>query len=171
MPFSLLCGDLLSMCSPQTIEWIYRRPRWLTPTPTTTPKPAACWSSGRSSTTSYCFSVLASAMNRSIWVYLAKDQMIVRCKLLQLCWLKCHNMWQYLQKGGKSRLWVLHTAWKYFDELPIALYCASLAGSVSEICSLKVQNYEHLVFKKLAFKHLLQVNPTFCHVTNDAIAK
>ena len=36
------------MCSPRTIEWIYRRPL----TPTTTPRPAACWSPGTSSTTS-----------------------------------------------------------------------------------------------------------------------
>ena len=41
---------LLSMCSLQTIKWIYRRP-WLL-TPTTTPRPAACWSPGTSSTTS-----------------------------------------------------------------------------------------------------------------------
>ena len=40
------------------------------------------------------------------------------------------------------------------DELPVALSCASLAGSVSKICLLKVQNYEHSVFKKTAFKHL-----------------
>ena len=57
------------------------------------------------------------------------------------------------------------------DELPIALYCALLAGSVSEIHSLKMWNYEHSVFKKTAFKHLLPVNPTFCHVTNDGIGK
>ena len=57
-----------------------------------------------------------------------------------------------------------------FDELPVALYCASLAGSVSEIHSLKVQNYEHSVFKKMAFKHLLPVNPAFCRV-NEVIAK
>ena len=57
------------------------------------------------------------------------------------------------------------------DELPIALYCASLAGSVSEIRSLKVRNYEHSVFKKTAFKHLLPVNTAFCRVTNDVIAK
>ena len=38
------------MCSPRTIEWIYRRP-WLL-TPTTTPRPTACWSPGTSSTTS-----------------------------------------------------------------------------------------------------------------------
>ena len=38
------------MCSLQTIRWIYRR-QWLL-TPTTTPRPAACWSPGTSSTTS-----------------------------------------------------------------------------------------------------------------------
>ena len=53
------------------------------------------------------------------------------------------------------------------DELPVALFYASLAGSVSEICSLKVQNYEQSVFEKTAFKHLLLVNPTFCQITND----
>ena len=41
---------LLSMCSHQTIKWIYRRPWWLTPT--TTLRPTACWSPGTSSTTS-----------------------------------------------------------------------------------------------------------------------
>ena len=38
------------MSSPRTIEWIYLRPWWLTPT--TTPRFAACWSPGTSSTTS-----------------------------------------------------------------------------------------------------------------------
>ena len=57
------------------------------------------------------------------------------------------------------------------DQLPVALYCVLLAGSVSKIRSLKVQNYEHSVFKKLAFKHLLPMNPAFCRVINDAIAK
>ena len=38
------------MCSLQTIRWIYRRQWLLTPTPT--PRPAACWSPGTSSTTS-----------------------------------------------------------------------------------------------------------------------
>ena len=56
------------------------------------------------------------------------------------------------------------------DELPVALYCASLASSVSEIRSFKVRNYEHSVFMKTAFKRLLPVNPVFCHVTNDVIA-
>ena len=44
------CDALLSMCSLQTIKWIYGRPWLLTPTPT--PRPAACWSPGTSSTTS-----------------------------------------------------------------------------------------------------------------------
>ena len=44
------------------------------------------------------------------------------------------------------------------DELPVALYCASLAGSISEIHSLKVRDYEHSVFKKTVYKHLLQVS-------------
>ena len=57
------------------------------------------------------------------------------------------------------------------DDLPVALYCASLAGSVSEIRSLKVWNYEHSVFEKTAFKHLLPVNSAFCLVMNDGIAK
>ena len=34
------------------------------------------------------------------------------------------------------------------DELPVALYCALLAGSVSKIRSLKVRNYEHSVSRK-----------------------
>ena len=38
------------MCSPRTMKWIYWRPWWLTPT--TTPRLAACWSPGTSSTTS-----------------------------------------------------------------------------------------------------------------------
>ena len=42
-----------------------------------------------------------------------------------------------------------------------------LASSVSEIRLLKVQNYEHSVFKKTVFKHLLPGNPAFCCVTND----
>ena len=46
-----------------------------------------------------------------------------------------------------------------FDELPVALYCASLAGSISEIHSLKVQDYEHSVIKyKTVYKHLLPVS-------------
>ena len=45
------------------------------------------------------------------------------------------------------------------DDLPVALYCASLAGSVSEIRSLKVWNYEYLVFKKTAFKHYFRWIP------------
>ena len=49
-------------------------------------------------------------------------------------------------------------------ELPVALYRASLAGSVSEIRLLKVRNYEHSVLKKTAFKLLLPVNPAFCRV-------
>ena len=56
------------------------------------------------------------------------------------------------------------------DELPDALYCASLAGLVSEIRRLKVRNYEHSVFKKTAFNHLLPVNSAFCRITNDVIA-
>ena len=55
------------------------------------------------------------------------------------------------------------------DDLPVALNCASLTGSVSEIRSLKVWNYEHSVFKKTAFKHLLLVNSAFSRVTNDVI--
>ena len=34
------------------------------------------------------------------------------------------------------------------DELPVALYCTLLAGSISEIHSLKVRNYEHSVFMR-----------------------
>ena len=30
------------------------------------------------------------------------------------------------------------------DELPVSLYCTSLAGSVSEIRSFKVRNYKHI---------------------------
>ena len=56
------------------------------------------------------------------------------------------------------------------DDLPVALYYTSLAGPVSKIRSLKVWNYEHSVFKKTAFKHLLSVNSVFCRVTNN-IAK
>ena len=41
---------LLSMFLLRTIKWIYQRPWWLTPT--TTPRPAACWSPSTSSTTS-----------------------------------------------------------------------------------------------------------------------
>ena len=57
------------------------------------------------------------------------------------------------------------------DDLPVALFCASLAGSVSEIRSLKVWKYDHSLFKKTAFKHLLPVNSAFCRVINDVIAK
>ena len=42
---------MVSTCSTRTIDWIYRRSWWLTPT--STPRPIACWSpAGKSSTTS-----------------------------------------------------------------------------------------------------------------------
>ena len=40
-----------------------------------------------------------------------------------------------------------------------ALYCASLADSVTEIYLCKVWNYEKCIVEKTAFKHLLPVKP------------
>ena len=58
-------------------------------------------------------------------------------------------------------------------ELSVALYCASLAGSVSEIRLRKVWNYEKCVIKKTALKHLLPVKPqhsAFFRVTEHQVS-
>ena len=59
------------------------------------------------------------------------------------------------------------------DELSVALYCASLAGFVSEIHLHKIWNYVKCVIKKTALKHLLPIKPqhsTFFRVTEHQIS-
>ena len=58
------------------------------------------------------------------------------------------------------------------DELSVALYCALLAGFVSEIRLRKVWNYVKCVIKKTALKHLLPVKPqhsAFFRVTEHQV--
>ena len=58
-------------------------------------------------------------------------------------------------------------------ELSVALYCTSLAGSISEIHLRKVWKYKKCVIKKTVLKHLIPVKPqhsAFFHVMEHLVS-
>ena len=81
--------------------------------------------------------------------------MIVHCKLFQLSTQMSQYVTVFAKRTTNLDFEFCIQRESTLDELPVALYCTLLAGSSSEIHSLKVRNYEHSVF---------------CHVTNDVIA-
>ena len=71
----------------------------------------------------------------------------------------CNSICKKGALGGKSQFWVC--IWSECALLPFynALYCTSVADSVSEIYMHKVWNYKKCLVEKTTFKYLLTVKP------------
>ena len=109
-----------------------------------------------------------SGLTFMISVHLWGVNHFVHCHILYISWFNNHkvcitplhthtHMWQWKTDHLGANLNFELCIWTECALLPLynALYCASAAGSVSEIYLRKVWNYEKCLVEKIPFKHLL----------------